>query len=130
MAKIEVPSPPDTPCKACIRRKNRANPYKRTADLARWAGIILSGLLIIGVVAAYVIMVIWGIQNGQYATNEVEVTEIQNVSVNPWIHGVTFLGGLFGGAAVIFAAAVWWTMFSKAWDEHSRKWENRKRIED
>ena len=130
MAKIEVPSPPDAPCKSCIRRKNRVNPYKRTEDLARWTGLVLGGLLIIGVVAAYVIMVIWGIQNGQYATNEVEVTEIQNVSVNSWIHGVTILGGTFGGGAVLIAAAVWWGALQEAWEEHSRNWEKRKRIED
>lgn len=130
MAKIEVPSPPNAPCKSCIQRKNRANPYKRAAEIARWTGLVLSALLIIGLVVSYVIMVVWGILNGQYEVNQVEVTEVQNVGVNPWIYNMTFIGGFLGGLAVIIAAVAWWTAFSKAWDKHSRNWENRKKIED
>ena len=125
MKEIEVPT---QHCKSCARRKARSNPYERVQNIAGWVGMLAIPVLLLGVIAAYVLMIMWGIDTGQYGRTE--ITQTVDVPNNDWIGLVTFLGGLVGGAGILFAFVFWAEAIKNRWERQSRKWENRKRVED
>ena len=128
MAKIEVPSPPDTPCQSCVRRKARRNPYERVQNIAGWAGMLAIPVVLLGIIAAYVLMIMWGIETGQYGSTE--VTQTVNVPNNDWIDFVTLVGGLFGGVGILFAFLFWAEAIRDKWRAQAAKWEDNRRMED
>lgn len=127
MKEIEVPT---QHCKTCAKRKARSNPYERVQNIAGWVGMLAIPVLLLGAIAAYVLMIMWGIDTGQYGSTEVTQTQTVEVPNNNWIGLVTVLGGLVGGAGIIFAFIAWGVSIKNRWDRQSRKWENKKRMED
>lgn len=124
MKEIEVPTPH---CKSCAKRKARTNPYERVQNIAGWAGLLAIPVLLIAVVGAYIMLIMWGYETGQYGS--VEVTKVVEEPNNSWIGLVTFLGA-FGMAGVLMAFVFWGEDVGNRWREQARKWEKEKRIED
>ena len=127
MKEIDVPQPG---CKSCAKRKARSNPYERVQNIAGWVGMLAIPVLLLGVIAAYVLMVMWGIDTGQYGSTEVTQTQTVDVPNNNWIGLVTVLGGLLGGAGILFAFIAWGMSIKNRWERQSLRWDREKRIED
>lgn len=125
MKNIDVPTPH---CKSCAKRKARSNPYERVQNITGWVGMLAIPVLLLGVIAAYVLMIMWGIDTGQYGSTE--VTQTVDVPNNDWIGLVTFVGGVFGGIGILFAFIFWAGSIKDRWQAQARKWEHKKRMED
>lgn len=118
----DIPVP--QPCAVCAARRKKRNPYDRVISVLRWTWLALVPVVLLGLIVGYVVMVVWGVQNGQYET--VEVTKVVEKEVNENL----VIGTLFGTFVMIGAVVgllFWASKVKEAFDDRRLAWEREQR---